>query len=171
MANWAHMPASTLGLFKSSNKSLLATLETENQLLESIQVRFLSMVRAVREGRSLEVTCFFDELPLPAAGHVVSKESAIIEGYPSISVHANHRDMVRFASAEDTGFKRLLDELTRWERLVTSAPRSRRLVGGAIVHHAVVTDPADHVIRPCHYIPFPKNKRFIGREETLDQLK
>src|SRR5262249_27990045 len=119
MANWANIPASALGLLKFSNKSLLATLETENQLLESIQVKFLSMVRGVREGgRPLEVTCFFEELPLPVAGYVVSKESATIEGYTSISVHANHRDMVRFTCAEDTGFKRLLGELGRWQGLI-----------------------------------------------------
>jgi len=168
MANWAHIPASALGLFKSSNKSLLATLETENQLLESIQAKFLSMVREVREGgRSLEVTCFFEELPLPVAGHVVSKDSAIIDGYTSISIHANHRDMVRFASAEDAGYKRLLGELTRWERLATSAS-SQRVVGAATMYRA---NAAKNHIQPCHYIPFPKNKRFVGREETLDQLR
>ena len=130
MANWAHIPASALGLFKSSNKSLLATLETESQLLESIQERFLSMVRGVREGeggRSLEITCFFEELPQSLfTGHVVSKESATIDGYRSISIHANHRDMIKFASTEDAGFQRLLGELTRWERSVISASRSQR---------------------------------------------
>jgi len=74
------------------------------------------MIRELRErGRRLEVICFFEELPLPFAGQVVSKESATLESYPSVSVHANHREMVRFGSAEDTGFKRLLGELLRWE--------------------------------------------------------
>ncbi|KAK4236844.1 hypothetical protein C8A03DRAFT_45208 [Achaetomium macrosporum] len=146
MASWARIPASTLGLFKSNNTSLLAILETENQLLESIQGKFLSMVRGIQKGdRSFEITCFFEELPLSVVGHVVSRDSATIEGYTSISVHANHRDMVRFTSPEDTGFQRLLGDL----------------------EEPVRYDSA----RPCHYIPFPKNKRFVGREETLHQLR
>lgn len=122
MADWANIPASALGLIKSTNKSLLAILATDNQLLESIQVRFWSMVRELREsGRRLEVTCFFEELPLQVVGTVVSKESATLEGYSSFSIHANHREMVRFGSAEDNGFKRLLGDLMRWEGLARSA--------------------------------------------------
>ena len=118
MADWANIPASALGLVKSTNKSLLQILQTDNQLLESVQVRFWTMIRELREGgRPLEVTCFFEELPLrmPMVGKVVSKESATLEGYNSISIHANHSDMVKFGSAEDNGFKRLLGELIRWE--------------------------------------------------------
>ena len=116
MADWANIPASALGLMKSTNKSLLKILETDDQFLESIQVRFWAMIRELREGgRRLEVTCFFEELPLPVVGKVVSKESATLEGYNMISIHANHRDMVKFGSAEDNRFKRLLGELIRWE--------------------------------------------------------
>lgn len=115
MADWAKIPASALGLVKSTNMSLLEILQTKNQLLESIQVEFWLMVRALREaGRRFEVTCFFEELPLPVIGKVVSKESATVAGYDSISIHANCRDMVRFASAEDNGFRRLLGVLARW---------------------------------------------------------
>ena len=116
MADWAKIPASAVGLVKSANKSLLGILETDNQLLESIQVDFWSMVRGLREGgRRFEVTCFFEELPLPVVGKVVSKESATLEGYASFSIHANHSDMVKFVSAEENGLKRLLGELVRWE--------------------------------------------------------
>ena len=37
MANWAQIPTSVLGLAKSTNKSLLRILETDDQFLESIQ--------------------------------------------------------------------------------------------------------------------------------------
>ncbi|KAH6950297.1 ankyrin repeat-containing domain protein [Ilyonectria sp. MPI-CAGE-AT-0026] len=77
------------------------------------------MLRQQREsGRSLEVTCFLEELPLPLIGQVVSKESAILEGYTFITIHANHKDMVKFASAEDNAFQMLLGELVRWESQV-----------------------------------------------------
>lgn len=122
MADWARIPASALGYVSSANTSLLASLETDSQLLEAVQVQFWRMVREVREaGRLLEVTCFFEELPLPVAGIVVPKESATFEGYNSITIHADHRDMVRFASAEENGFKRFLGELVRWESQVRNS--------------------------------------------------
>lgn len=116
MADWAKIPAGTLGPVKSMNKSLLEILRTDNQLLEAIQIEFWSMIRELQgNSRRLEVTCFFEELPLPAVGKVVSKDSATLEGYNLMSIHANHCDMVRFSSANDTGFIRLLGELLRWE--------------------------------------------------------
>ncbi|KAH8662953.1 Alpha/Beta hydrolase protein [Tricladium varicosporioides] len=119
MANWAKIPAAGLGLVKSTNKSLLKILETNDQYLESIQVRFWAMIRELREGgRLFEVTCFFEEQGLIGVGKVVSKESATLEGYNSISIHADHREMVRFSSPGDNGFKRLLGELVRWESQV-----------------------------------------------------
>ena len=125
MADWAKIPTSAIGLVKSTNKSLLGILETSNQYLESIQIRFLAMLRQQREGgRQLEVTCFLEELPLPFAGQVVSKESAILEGYTCITIHANHRNIVKFASAEEDGFQVLLGELVRWESRINSKQTS-----------------------------------------------
>jgi protein SERAC1 len=134
MASWAKIPASALGMVKSTNKSLLAILETNDQLLESVQVRFWSMIRELREaGRRLEVTCFFEELPLAVVGKVVSKDSATLEGYNALSIRANHRDMVRFSSAEDNGFKRLLGELVRWDAQIrdAGAGQSAQMMGEA----------------------------------------
>ncbi|EMT73374.1 hypothetical protein FOC4_g10004744 [Fusarium odoratissimum] len=83
-----------------------------NQYLEFIQTSFLSMIRELREtGRPLQITCFFEELPMPGVGTIVSKESASLEGYSAFSIHTNHSDMVKFGSAEESGFKRLLGEL------------------------------------------------------------
>lgn len=82
MADWAKISVDALGLVKSTNKSLIDILRAENQLLEAVQSDFLSMVRGLRENhRSLEVMCFYEELPLPVVGKVVSKESATFQGY------------------------------------------------------------------------------------------
>lgn len=124
VADWMRIPASGLGVLKSTNKSLLQVLGTDDQLLESIQVRFWSMVREQREsGRRLEISCFFEELPLPVVGQVVSKESATLEGYTSVSVHANHRDMAKFTTENDSGFKRLVGDLMRWQGKATLTNR------------------------------------------------
>ncbi|KAH6957872.1 Alpha/Beta hydrolase protein [Ilyonectria sp. MPI-CAGE-AT-0026] len=120
MADWAKIPASALGLVRSTNKSLLDILDTNDQFLESIQLMFLAMLRELREsGRNLQVTCFVEELPLTGIGIVVPKESATFEGYNSITIHANHKDLVKFKSADDQGFKRLLGELIRWESQIS----------------------------------------------------
>ncbi|EWY86058.1 hypothetical protein FOYG_10715 [Fusarium oxysporum NRRL 32931] len=69
-------------------------------------------------GRPLQITCFFEELPMPGVGTIVSKESASLEGYSAFSIHANHSDMVKFGSASENGFKRLLGELVRWDAML-----------------------------------------------------
>ncbi|KAI1753991.1 hypothetical protein F4782DRAFT_539275 [Xylaria castorea] len=102
IADWAKIPARTLGVLKSTNRTLLEVLKTDSQLLQSIQSRFLSMVRELRENKR----------PFEA--------SATFEGYPLQSIHANHSDMVKFGSAEDNGFKRLSGDLIRWAKLPSS---------------------------------------------------
>lgn len=128
MADWARIPAAALGIVKSTNKSLLKILETDDAYLQSVQDRFWSMVREQQKaGRDLEVTCFFEELPLSGVGKVVSKDSATLESYNAISIHANHSNMVKFSSVDDNGFKRLLGELIRWESQIrNSAARQPR---------------------------------------------
>jgi hypothetical protein len=128
MADWATIPASALGLVKFASKNLLEVLQTNDQLVESDQLDFWSMVRGLREGgRPFQVTCAFEELPLRVVGKVVSKESATLEGYPSFSIHANHSDMVRFASVEENGFKRLLGVLTRWKSQLELVPVGKEI--------------------------------------------
>ncbi|EXL39109.1 hypothetical protein FOCG_18272 [Fusarium oxysporum f. sp. radicis-lycopersici 26381] len=145
MADWSGIPAKALGLVKSTNRSLLEVLETNNDYLQSIHAKFLSMMREQREaGRQLEVACFFEELPLSTVGKVVSKESATFEGYDPITIHANHVDMVKFGSAEETGFKRVVGELTAWKSEIE--PRT-------------------------HYLPYSRNKNFVGRGGVIAELQ
>ncbi|ROV90962.1 hypothetical protein VSDG_07735 [Cytospora chrysosperma] len=165
MSDWARIPATALGFVKSNNKSLLTILQTNDQFLESIQVRFAAMVRELREnGRRIELTCFFEELPLRVVGKVVSKDSATFEGYNSISIHGNHSDMVKFGSAEDNGFKRLLGELQRWTSS-DNVPRGHQ-------------NSANPVVRPLmqgsnsqFMVPYNENPDFIGRTGVLEQVK
>ncbi|KAJ5892845.1 alpha/beta-hydrolase [Penicillium tannophilum] len=115
MADWAKIPASVFGLVKSTNVMLLDILQRDNQLLDSIQVDFLTMIRRMREsGRGIGIACFFEELPFPVIGKIVTEESATLDGYDIYSIYGNHRDMVRFGSEEDPGFKRLLWKLLTW---------------------------------------------------------
>lgn len=126
MANWGATPASVLSVFRPTNVSLLDVLETESQFLEAAQDQFLSLLRRQLEsGAGVEITCFFEELPSFGSMAVVPKESAILEGYRHFSIHATHAGMVKFASADDTGFKRVSGELLRWQASIT-APKPAR---------------------------------------------
>ena len=79
--------------------ALLEVLGVNNQLLELVLTDFPSMIREQREGgRRLQVTCFFEELPMRVVGPVVPKESATLERSTALSIPAYHRDMVKFAS-------------------------------------------------------------------------
>ena len=77
-------------------------------MLARIQDGFHGLLRMRRdEGSEIALTCFFEELPLPVVGkvrltlllvmlncahhcQVVEMDSAIIPGYASYSIHANH---------------------------------------------------------------------------------
>ncbi|KAJ6161322.1 hypothetical protein N7470_004718 [Penicillium chermesinum] len=121
MADWAKTPASALGLVKSTNVMLLDILQRDNQLLDSIQVDFLTMIRRLREsGRRVEISCFYEELPFPVVGKIVNEQSATLDGFDAVSIYANHRDMVRFASDEDPGFRRVLWQLHDWTSQIST---------------------------------------------------
>lgn len=43
-----------------------------------------------------------------------------MDGYPAISIHANHMDMTKFGSDDSLGYIRVLGELRRWIEAATS---------------------------------------------------
>lgn len=95
----------------------MQVLGTSDEYLESLQVDFNALVRGYQEAhRRPAVACFYEELPLPIIGKVVvTQRSATIDGYALLSIHAHHRNMVKFSSSEENGFKRLLAQLGRWK--------------------------------------------------------
>ncbi|KAI1412286.1 hypothetical protein F5Y13DRAFT_199892 [Hypoxylon sp. FL1857] len=128
MARWAKIPAKALGLVKSTNRNLLDILRADNELLKSSQMRFWSMLRGLREsGRKVEATCFYEELGMPVVGFVVPKESATVESFQAISIHANHSGMAKFASEDDNGFQRVHGELERWMGNISTRVQSIEL--------------------------------------------
>ena len=116
IADWARIPASCLGLVKSTNRSLLKVLQTDDSHLRSIQTQFASMLREQREsGRALEVTCFYEALPMSMGKLVVPEGSATLDGYNAIGIHADHRNIARFKCKDQDGYKMVLEELQRWK--------------------------------------------------------
>lgn len=118
MAPWAQIPAASLGVVNSVNHNLLDVLESRNEFLASIQDSFLDLVRdLLGSERRIEVAFFCEELPTLGNMLVVPRESATCPGYNVMTVHANHREMAKFASVEETGFKRVVGIIARWKSM------------------------------------------------------
>jgi hypothetical protein len=116
LANWAKTPVASLGVVKSANTNLLSVLQTDSEILSRVHTDFLEMLRTLQnDGQEIEITCFYETLPKPFMGIIVPRESAILAGYDFISLHADHRDMVRYLSRDDEpGLRKILGVLTRW---------------------------------------------------------
>jgi protein SERAC1 len=119
MVEWAKIPAAVLGLVNFANTSLLQDLPADNRFLKAIQVEFLHLVRGFNRQR-LDIISFSEQHPYPVVGSVVSKDSATLPGYNSVSIPGNHQDMVKFSSAQDQGYQQLYQQLWRWESEIKS---------------------------------------------------
>ncbi|KAF2237565.1 hypothetical protein EV356DRAFT_433129, partial [Viridothelium virens] len=116
LAKWAEMLAKSLGLLKQTNPQILGALNDDSEVLARIQDGFHAMIRSRSQNglRPIEITCFYEELPLPGIGTVVPSHSAILPGYNSIGIRQNHMEMTKFEHEGDPGFEAVAGELRRW---------------------------------------------------------
>lgn len=85
LARWAEKLARWIGLIKETNTEIVQVLKADSEVLARIQGSFHTMIRARnKEGLPpIEITCFFEELPLPGVGLVsgVLKEYTLSSFY------------------------------------------------------------------------------------------
>lgn len=74
LAQWAERLAKTIGVLKQTNSHILEVLESDSEVLARIQDGFHTMVRSrnLDKLQPIEITCFYEELPLVGVG-IVSK--------------------------------------------------------------------------------------------------
>jgi len=74
LATCAEMLANLIGLVKQTNPQILRVLESESEVLARVQDGFHTMVRSRSQSglQPIEITCFYEELPLPGIGVVSS---------------------------------------------------------------------------------------------------
>jgi hypothetical protein len=72
LAHWAETPAKAIGFIKQTNSEILAVLRSKSEVLERVQSGFQTMIRSrAQDGLPpIEITCFYEELPLPRIGVV-----------------------------------------------------------------------------------------------------
>lgn len=128
LAHWAESLAKAIGVLKQTNPEILAVLKSDSEVLERIQGSFHTMIRARNQNglAPIDITCFYEELPLPGVGTVVPAHSAILPGYIPIGIRQNHMDMVRFSAVDDPGFVAVSAEVRRWVKALVVAAKDNK---------------------------------------------
>jgi hypothetical protein len=71
LARWAELLSRSIGIIKQTNTEIIEVLKRGSEVLGRIQDGFHTMILARgREGQPIEISCFFEELPLPGIGQV-----------------------------------------------------------------------------------------------------
>jgi len=97
---------------KRVNRDILALLQRNSESLAEVDESFDIWLQ--KYSNRFNLSCFYEELQLPGVGMVVTKDSAKKNPYPSYPIPANHMDMTKFSNREETGYRRILGELSRW---------------------------------------------------------
>jgi len=72
LAQWAKRLAKSVGIFKQTNSHMLAVLDRESEVLARIQDQFHAMIRCRSDDgyESIQITCFYEQLPMLGTGIV-----------------------------------------------------------------------------------------------------
>ncbi|KAI3316912.1 hypothetical protein HD806DRAFT_541795 [Xylariaceae sp. AK1471] len=168
LARWAEKLSRYTGIVKQTNSKIVEVLKQDSEVLARIQHDFHTMIRARnQEGlQPIEISCFYEELPLVGVGFVVPQDSAILPGYIPIGIHSNHMDMGKFTGIDDAGFTSICGELRQWIREISAHENSvGESQNGRAEHDSKKRCTSQFIV------PYTDNPQFIGRSEILEQLK
>jgi hypothetical protein len=137
LASWGSVLAKLARTFRATNTEIVATVERGSADLQRVGEEFQRMLH--RPDIGIDAICFYEELPMPALGKIVESESAILRGYRSCSIHADHRNMTKFSGTTDAGYEQARATLKGW----VDAPQEREIYGRVDVEQP---SPADQVV-------------------------
>ncbi|KAH0536046.1 hypothetical protein FGG08_007053 [Glutinoglossum americanum] len=123
LADWAEILAKSIELIRHTNPHVISVLRKDSEVLSRIPNNFHTLIRSRNEDGlpPIKITCFYEELPLPGVGMVVSRDSAILAGYNYIGIPDNHHGMTKFDNRDDPGFIAVAGQLRRWVNEVISS--------------------------------------------------
>ncbi|RYP74867.1 hypothetical protein DL771_002788 [Monosporascus sp. 5C6A] len=128
LAPAAEQLARGLKLVWNTNSRILGVLRRDSEVLARIQGDFHRMLKLQAQYGypEINITCFYEQLPLGAIGEeVVPKAAATYHPYEEIGIHRNHMDMVRFSTQGDEGFVQLVGVLNRWIDGLQDSPAAK----------------------------------------------
>ncbi|KAG7284212.1 hypothetical protein NEMBOFW57_010576 [Staphylotrichum longicolle] len=149
--------ASNLALLalQDSNKKIVKTLEVNSEILDNIHEEFKTIadqlrirIHSFQEGRGvLGMKGIYNK--------VVDDVSSKLDLPRSLetveSIDANHMQMARCGDRADPRYRTILGVLQQF------------------IYRTMVDESRGTM--PCYFIPLHENRRFVGREKTLDTLK
>ncbi|KAF5982742.1 gpi inositol-deacylase pgap1-like [Fusarium bulbicola] len=111
-ARWGGYCTAMVSLMSSPNKNIIEVLERDSEMLATIQHKFHEILRLRQaKNRPISITCFYEELASPSIGMIVECSSAILPGYPSYGIHADHKGMTKYTSCHDKRYEAVAGEL------------------------------------------------------------
>ena len=112
LASWGSFLTTFSSNFRATNREIVATLDRGATDLRRIGEEFQQML--LRSDINMQIICFYEELQMPVVGKIVKSESAVLRGYKSCSINADHRNMTKFAGDADNGFVLVRATLDSW---------------------------------------------------------
>lgn len=71
LASWATFGNNIANIVKRTNKDIVSVLRPGSEMLADVQDGFHNILRLRKEeGTDINITCFYEELPLPGVGEV-----------------------------------------------------------------------------------------------------
>ncbi|KAI9788732.1 MAG: hypothetical protein M1816_006589 [Peltula sp. TS41687] len=124
LAKWADMLSQLIPPPKTANRNIIETLKPHSEVLADIQTGFHAMLRKETETgkRCIKIVCFHEELPSHTGSLIVEMHSAILPGYESIGIHADHKNMTKYRDRFASGYQSVLQPLLRWMEILTDKP-------------------------------------------------
>ncbi|KAK4197446.1 putative kinesin light chain [Triangularia verruculosa] len=179
IADWGKIAANLAVMaLQDSNKSILDTLKVDSEVLDNIQENFINLL----DKGGIKVHSFYETKGITGIkglhGKVVNDFSSKLGLSQTIetveSIDADHRQMARCKCRTDSQYRKIHGVLK--EFLLAGAPNGDGLMlqdSGLSSGGIAEIDPpvAIGALQPCHYIPMPRNPRFVGREAELDTLR
>ncbi|RYP47089.1 hypothetical protein DL768_006816 [Monosporascus sp. mg162] len=185
-AGWGEIMANLARLsLQDSNKEIVKTLEVNSEVLNNINEQFQSIVPQF----GIRIHSFQEARGITGMkglhNKVVDDFSSKLDLRPFEtveSVDTNHMQMARCSDKTDEQYRKIVGVLKQFMRkelghenriilpilpsTTTGAETQTAAMAGELSEHSI-----NRAALPCHYIPFTKNKRFVGRDSTLERLK
>ncbi|CCX33417.1 Similar to Nephrocystin-3; acc. no. Q6AZT7 [Pyronema omphalodes CBS 100304] len=159
-----------MSLYRYTNQEYLIHLERNSEWLEHQHSLYLPISADFRTVYFYET----EKTKLPGGGrlHVVPKDSACLPGTinaDTISIYADHRDMVRYRDAADDGFRKVADTIQAMlekagHRVTLNWQRNNGTTRRERIHI-----PSLSYEIPMK-LPFQENRHFCGRRRELQKI-